>query len=548
MPTNPLKTPTERVNTQGLVLLVASCVCMAPVWLVSRDLWDGVIAAYAIETQQFEGLRLWLTSSNWWLLYAAYRSVAWLASNTGIEWWVFVKLVMHASVLGVAWETTKLGQHTLGLSPRFALFGGAMLCALPVWPMMYDSVHMVYVFVWLALSGHRLWSTSSNPAWRILGLVFIAVSLQLNSNVLFVLALEASRWLVRDRAARSVNLRQSLVVLAVVIAYAVLSRVVFPPSGPNLGYNAPLMPWHLDGLKRILAATAMFGTWMIFPVGGLLIGAAHARVLRRPLAGVQLRSIACLLLISFGAIGAYAAVGKGPALFFPFGWSSSYVFSQLAMPSSIDGWTSTADHWIGRHAFLWVIPVALMCATVLSALCELPRRVLMVVAAGLLLHALAWQFHGHEAKMSRVLMEESIIAALAKMPPPPSGDVNLHVSPRHGILFSTAESNYMLHRAWQRDHYMGATSYVEGSTPVLTEAGRRSVKEIVQSHPPMAQGNAAGSWVQATDHLTGCTTQIDVAVAPPMKFMTVLQYIWSRSVPDAAVRGHSTSCQKIAER
>ncbi len=530
-----------------LILLLATCVCMAPVWLVSRDLWDGVAAAYAIETNQFDGLKLWLMSSNWWLLYAMYQGVAWLAAQTGVEWWVFVKALIHCSALGVAWETTQLARNALDLRGRSPLMAGLMVCALPVWPMMYDSVHMVFVFVWMALLGHRLWATSTRKHEQMLGLLLIAVSLQLNSNVLFVLALEAVRWVKRRSTGRRVDAAQSLLLLVVIVAYALLSRWLAPPVGPNTGYNALLKPWHWGELKRMLGAVIMFATWFIFPLAVAALGAVVCWMAKLRPGAVQTNVWVKLAVVSSGAVGAYVAVGKGPALFFPVGLSADYVFSQLAL-SPDSAWVSTADHWIGRHAFLWIVPVALLCATLMRSIASASRTGAAVVGVLALAHAFAWQLHGHSAKINRVLAEESIVSALKTLPPPPAGDVNLRISPRLGVLFSTLESNYMVYRAWGADQYMATTAYQTGATTALTQEGRREVKKLVSLYPPMGQANVAGAWSINNSSQRACTTAIDVVISAPINLISVLQLVLSHPVTTATAQVASTECAQATER
>ncbi len=510
---------TGHVATFLIALSVA--LGLAPIWLVQYDMWDGVAAAYAIESNDFSGLKAWLLDSNWWLLYAAYRAIAWCADFTGLPWLWFAKAVASAGVIGMAIEVRLFAKDVLKLDAPSAVFAAVLLPLLPFTYMLYDSVHLVIVFAWLALLGVR-WVHHQGAGHNVMGWILIGASFQLNSNFAFVLGLELARWMCWDKPS-GWHVRRSFSLLCFAVAVYLATRFLSAPSGLYAGYNNLLNPLVPGSLFRQLSAVAMFATWGVFPFGILLFASTIWLTTRRHQLAWSFKAlmvssgrpvVPALLVLLASASLPYIALGKGPALFFPAWAASKFAFSGVAAVRG-DGWLTLAvDHWIGRHAFLWVIPVCLSCAALVGAMPKPWRNALM---AGTLIQAIFWSGAGHWAKINRAANEQHIVQALKQMPAPPSGSmVDVLVVPNLPYLFSTLETNYLLVRSWSKARYLGVTYFRGGSTQSLVQTGRNHVIQAVAGSPAFAAAN-----VTADLKWTSCTRQYQVNLPEATAWMQI---------------------------
>src|SRR5688572_18490906 len=155
---------------------------LAPIWLVQRDVWDGVIGAYGLERHDFSGIYHWLIPSNWGLVYLMLRGIEFLSAATSLPSWVWIKLLLCATVLGLAREARLLCGRVFGWNESDSRFAELVALSFPCWYVLYGSTFIYLVFIWCAFAGHRLMHEGPGRLRRTAGYALMLLSFQVNSN------------------------------------------------------------------------------------------------------------------------------------------------------------------------------------------------------------------------------------------------------------------------------------------------------------------------------------------------------------------------------
>jgi hypothetical protein len=471
-----------------------------PIVGVQRDVWDGVIGAYGIERNDFSGIHAWLVPSNWDLVYLLLRGMQGLSGATSIPAWIWVKLLLLASLVGISNESRQLCRRVLGWSDVDSRLAGLLTLSFPCWYLLYGSTFIYLVFIWAVFAGHRLLHDGTNRASRLAGFVLIVMSFQVNSNLVMVFALEAVRWLYRAPGGRW-NWSRSAAVAAAAVAVYIALRLVWTPHGPYAGYNSLAWPFSVAGARSWSRALLMALTWLPWLLAPAAVAWAVAG--RQAPDGAsgrpERREAAAMALLLAGALFAYMAVGKGAPLFvinLPLDWLAT----GRPLGKSAPGWFyTTADGWSMRNAFLLSVPAAIAATGLIRW--TLRDRVAGGHAAGwyaALACALAinlfWLADGHAAKQLRMAQEESIIRALRGQPPPPSGTVDLEIAPRVGWTVWTYEANYWFWRAYGRTQWAAAAFTADPSERLraLEDRQQAIASPLPRSHFLMDEASLPG--------------------------------------------------------
>ena len=508
---------------------IALLLVLGPLWLVQRDLWDGVIGSYGLERQNFDGIHAWLVPSNWGLMYLIFRGVGWLTQILPLPHWVWIKLLLCASVVGISLESRRLCSDVLGWDARSCQAVQLLVLAFPCWYLLYGSTFVYVVFIWWVLLAHR-WLHSESRWRQLAGFGLLLASYQVNSNFVMVFALEAARWICREPGRRWSWPRSALIAGSAIAVYLTL-RLAFPPRGVYQGYNNLVSPFNAAGLTAWLRAGLMFATWL--PL--IVAPAGLAWLLVRgtppvPVAPSRSRMLAVAILFA-GALFAYLAVGKGAPLFvvnLPLAWLGSGAH----LGREATQWIyTTVDGWSTRHTFLLSLPAAIATVGLIgyasrAATAAASRRAWWAAIGLALVTDLAWTLHGHAAKLQRIAQEETIIAALKAHGPPPPGRVDLQIAPAPGWSVWTYEANYWTWRAW------GSSLWAVAAYP----AGSPSAAEAA-----LKEREAAVAAVDRRDYNlmhgfqpTGCRTVWRIQLPPGLTAASLLRTRSGLADPPAA--------------
>jgi hypothetical protein len=450
------------------------------IWLIPFEGHDGVIIGQASESGDWRGVRLAWLGTNWYLLYPLFRLNDWLAAHTGVPYWVWGKLVLTASVAGLAYEARHWSREVLGLGARNAGWVALLVLVFPGWCVLYGTGWMNIVFMWVAFSGHRL-ACGSGIASRVIGCVLMLVSLQVNSNLVVLPALEAVRWITHRTRAKRWQWTRSLIIGVMVIGVYAALKWMTPPQGLYAGYNELLWPTSLQNLIQIAKACVMFATWGLLWLVPVLLAFAWSVVSRRapalhqthaesrvlssvPDSGSRPLKWFGVLLLLTATIFPYVMVGKGAPLFVIPSMPVSGSAQSAALAQASSAWvTHLFDGWNARHTWLMAVPLSALTVLTLVRIVPTPKGQRVALLAAWIC-SLGWLGVGHHAKLARYADEQAIVNALRLAGAPAAGEVDLVVSPTRLWLATGDSSNYLMWRAFGRTDWATEMYYADEPT------------------------------------------------------------------------------------
>lgn len=444
---------TDAQDGQGhLAVPIALVVLLigVPLLLSPFDFWDGRILDHALETNQIAGVHNWFTTSGWHLQYLVFAVVQTIAEAANLPGDLMLRLIAIGSLAGLTYEAVRFAADTVKLPKVWALVAGATVAVFPAWNTLLSSVLFMYVLcVWLVFLGIRLFHHSNRWA-AILGGIILIVSLQLNSNFVFSIALAAAyfacAWVDHGTPRKNDFTRLSLVIVISVSCFFLL-KSIFVPSGIYAEYNQidiSLSSGFFVGLAKetirylqytMVVTVTLLGVHMILQIAAFL-RPAHTPVQPRPSVREGLAKSSFPLVVALFLIGAaafpYVIVGKPADLRSMFDWNP-------------------------RHTFLMAVPLGIFVAALARLLVTwaTPKRSrfwFLPTAATLILLAVV-QMAATWDKLSRSAYEAGIIAALTEIPRPGAGLVKLVVPNFKGKSIRYYESNWLLYQAYGREDW-----------------------------------------------------------------------------------------------
>jgi hypothetical protein len=519
--------------TQWLVLALT----LGPIWLVSRDMWDGSIGAYGLERHLWSGIQEWLLPGNWGLMYLEFRLLDILSQASGLPAWLWLKLLLTVSVIGLAIEARLLARDLFRFSDRDSDAASLLTLAFPCWYLLYGSTFVYVVFIWWVFLGWRLVHRSGRVDMQVIGWLLLVCSYQVNSNFVMVFALEAASWLLRGAPAGRQRVRSIAVCSSAVVVYLTL-RLVFPPELQYAGYNNVVLPFSVSGLAAWARASAMFATWL--PL--IVLPAALGWLLSRQRAHPGWRAPLALAALCVGAVFPYIAVGKGAPLFvvaLPFGWMGTAQHMGQQVTRLI---YMTFDGWSTRHAILLSLPGALTMgalASWMSASDSLTRsaRHWRLTFIAVIVVCLAINLGGQATKLERLAQEESIIRALHERAPPPPGRVDMVLLATLRWNLTVYEANYLFWLAYRADRW--AVAAWQQQAPE-----RREI--ILAEREAAITGPSPGHLHYLMGTLPAeplCRTTLSVVLPPGLD---AVDWVYDRlglsAIPPAVVQTLTTNC------
>lgn len=448
--------------------MLAFAVGVLPLWLSSVEMWDGVVGMHALTTGDWTAMKGWALDSNWYLVYGLFLLADATAQLTGLAYWVFFKLWIVLMVAGIVWEVRRLATDVFEVPSAFAAWLPALVFSFPVWYVFFSYTCMLghLTCVWLALAGYRLLARRQ-AALCAAGLLFTALSFQLASNCVFVLALELGRWWLHrhttgrgggiNTARSDWSYRRSILLLLLSVGVFAATRVVWPPAGTYAGYNQLLSPLQAASWVSYAKYAALVATWLLLLVP--VLAALCWRAARRSpeVGGVAVLSAAfrapykplpVLVGLMFAAALPYIAVGVGSPLWtlhVPSASSVSAVLSGLNAQGPVGVWYGG---WGARHLLVMMVPMLVLAAWLAGV-----RGVSQSAMAAMVALGLAFGAGGHWAKLQRIAKEHTIVRLLASQPPLPHGQVNLLLEPHEDYVGDFYEANDLLYRAYRSTHW-----------------------------------------------------------------------------------------------
>ncbi|WP_431096390.1 hypothetical protein [Polaromonas aquatica] len=519
---------------------------LAPIWLSSVEMWDGVIGRHALAENDWTTIKRWVLDSNWYLTYGLFLLAD--ALQPLLPPWVFFKLWITLMVIGIAREVRRLGRDVFGISPAVVAWLPALVLSFPVWYVFFSFTPMVghITSVLLALSGYRFFHRRER--WQAtLGLILILLSFQLASNCAFLIALEFGRWLLMADRARW-NYGRSAILLFLAVAAFVATRVIWRPVGTYVDYNRFLNPLALSTLLSYIKYSALFATWglLLLPLlPGLVTGWHHRQTggdsIRTALQGAW-RPMSVLAMLALAAAAPYVLVGLGYPLFVIHMPSPSSISAVLAGGSSQAPLSFWYGDWGARHLFLPMIAIVLFagCCVALIQRTGAPTMAVRNAFMLMILVNLAIGTSGHWKKLERIAQEQGIVKALAAYPAPPAGKVDLIVDAQVGYLGRIYEANDLLLRAY------GATRWsalLLPEIPAILAWGEKMRSELEALPPALRSASDRTNLMSGYDWSRNCRTTARLQLAD----LSVWDVLWRAehqrtALPAATIRSVSSDC------
>lgn len=511
--------------------VVAFAIGVAPIWLSSREMWDGVIGVYALaHGQSAEGLRAWMLDSNWYLTWLIFKAGAFVERVLGVPFWIFCKAWISAAAVGIAWQAMRLARELFAVDERLARWVLPLLLAFPLWYVFFSFTAMLghVTSVWLALLGYR-WFLRAPVHWGVAGLLLIGTAMQLPATGSFLIALEAGRWW-RGGATGHKSKGRALALVAVCVLVFAATRIVWPPHTLYAGYNAIKSPFAAASWWTYGRTVAMFATWGLLLVPAALVFAAG----RTRRGGAS--TVAVLTAAGVAACLPYVVAGAGSPLVTPAHGSSSLSAALASMGDPVLPLTVWYGGWGARHMLLLMIPMVWLIVWMLSR-SRFPRAGL---AASLALF-LAFSAPGHWAKLERIAQETSLIGVLSATPPPPHGQLTLLAGPVD-FLNGVYEANYLLYRSYGRTSWLAVM--VPDHPKLLAWGEEQRALTLSSPHRDLIRTQ---SLMKDYDWARQCSTTARVRLPQP----SPIDVLWRAenapaSLPAATVESARSDCPDAA--
>ena len=530
--------------------LIMLLLTIGPLWLVTRDLFDGASVAYASLIGNTDGLYKWAADCNWPVAIYIYKVVFALSAALDVPYWLLIKIFVTVVLLGLVFECKRLATDVFGLDDAPARLLALLCLASPSLYTLVSSAIVPIVFcIWLAFLGHRLF-WSPKLAVRLAGLSIMVVSFQLNSSMVFVLALDVV-YLYRFAGVRKQRLAWFALLFLSALAVYVTMRVLAPPRQVFVEYNRLLNPFKAAELLRIVRACAMFMTWGLIPLAGLLlvwITSRWSRDGRMASTLGMLRSllswqVLCCLFLCASAIFPYVMVGKGAPLFTLTGYGQG--ITEQVLRATHDGpfaptWANTS----GRHALFFAIPLAMLTWFLCAQLRErmtgknqgsAPVPLFMLLAPLFLF----WVLGSFGNKLANQAAETSLLNGLKQIVPAPPGVVEIKYVPGSDWLIWTSAAGTLLQQAWGVSHYYAMFYSLDAYRDDMQWQYHAYIRQTGALEAPLIQNYLSMSGFPGEE----CTTRYEAELPSSLPWLLLSGVLPARA-PAARVTLLGTHCDK----
>ena len=242
----------------------------------SMDMWDGVVASYASETGNHEGIRISLLSHGWYLPYFIYKGLFWLEYSAGISFFKLTTFIAFLSTALLGREILLFSNKVLKLEYYYSVCALYFFVAFPIWQIFFSSIHLIFIICMLfCFLGVRLAYTSQSIFMKLFGFMIIALSFQLNSMLVLGPCLGYAYQLAGDNSKTKfwVPDKSTLFIFFLSILAYLFLKVLFPsPLALSDGYNSIINPFSSsENFLIILGAIKSYATFFIILFAPILV-------------------------------------------------------------------------------------------------------------------------------------------------------------------------------------------------------------------------------------------------------------------------------------
>jgi len=493
-----------------------------PLQIATRPMWDGVIAAYAADTGNIEGLTYIADAGGLKLAVGFAESLIIIGDITGLGFHLVNDLVSIASLLLLVHEVRLFAKNILGFTVNWSILSASLVAVFPIWHVLLTSAVTYYIFALaLGLLAVRF-IQQPNKAFQVFGLVAALLSFGFSSMLVVIPMLSFVSDVLKKDDHREIALRwpslPTWVLFSSSMLFFLVQRTFNAPTGAFSGYNSLLSPFILNSYYEVALGLVNFFSYLVFPAAGItvaisLLNLSKPRTLflvHSDFDAVRNRAIVVLLVAS---ILPYLAVGKSSSII-PFDWSQ-------------------------RHAFVLAPAISFFTVVLLLSLFGpklkpdlTVRRVAALSIGVVLMLQIGALTVGFISKMNHQTFENNLEQVLTSLNPrPPEGVLQVVVEGMPWkTQFSDYDANYLLYTA------TGSAGYYTRIAPVFDP--NFGVPDWLTS------GSTPTSIYVYEDKGSACTTKIFVSAFGYSGVQSAISNVFGiGGSPTMNVTNYSSHCQ-----
>ena len=316
-------TPTDHDRFLYFFVVSTLALTICALWLAKSTLGDGALWEYTILSGEYAGLRTYLLSAYWYLIYGVVIGVKWL-EELGLPHVLTIKLLTSSLLVAYAYEVKRWCCDVLAFDAAKASLCAALALLIGPWYFLTNTLGISQLLcIYLGLLGHRLlWAPQTGIKFA--GVLVCIAAFQLNSNLVFILILQGLRLYTQPHITRSMWAWTLGLIAAAISVYLVL-RFGVARGQLHLSYNEFLWPTNRENISKLLKYVAVFGSWGVYPLASVILAffIAHkmpgeAQEQSKALSHLSInQKLMIAFMLVLAAVFPYIVVGKGFALFTP---------------------------------------------------------------------------------------------------------------------------------------------------------------------------------------------------------------------------------------
>ncbi len=411
-----------------------------PTFLLTSDIWDGVMIEYASEIQEYSGLKNWFFESTWYLQYPFVVGVIYLSELFGTSYKNFNAIATLILMIFLLYEVFIFSERQVRLNKISIFMAVACVATFPTWSALLSSVLTFHLFCTaIGLFAVRL-IHATGMARKIIALLVIAAAFSLKSQLVFLPILsyiyDINKNSKRNYFLVSPGIETILIFLLGLIFYNVI-RIIYPPTGIYEAYY-PLIITNINGILPAILRGLQLATYLIPLAMATLFFLIFNITLRHTQNNLPRYSVDS---------------NEGPRnlLLWMFVLFLAGAFPYLAVGASSILWE--VNDWVGRQAFLLAFPTAVLTALLLQVLHHSAnnassKRLIFLLGFAILFFNLTLLTYGVLAKYNRQFfvsqIQEIMKSKEAELPP---GLIQIVGKKFPATVFEFYEPNYAMYKA-----------------------------------------------------------------------------------------------------
>ncbi len=406
--------------TNKKILCTLFLMVSIPIIFITNDFWDGSIVNYSFRINVLSDLKVWLFETRWNVQYYIYFIVHYFSNVSGLSEEFFLKTLTLLSLFGATLEVKHLSKTLLNLSDKQSYISAYFFLLYPAWHVLVSSIMVIHILcVWLIFLGFRLIVEKRNV---IIGLVFVAISLQLNSNFMMLCALILSKYLSDCYIYyEKTYLFKFIFCIFLVVVLFILYKAQFPPYGLYSDYNK--INFCIKTIYDIIFSFKRFFQFVLpivfFPILVLILS-------KKLIDRTVVVPFLIIFLLILASIFPYATVGKHP-------------------------YVNDIERWSYRQTLLLGVPFSMLLGYFFAFILKKQsnHKIISVLLIISLVISSVFLFRGFYSKAQSELYHNAFIKALQNIDKPIKSLVHIKLNQKKSNYLE-AIADYELNALFQR--------------------------------------------------------------------------------------------------